>query len=142
MILFGRQHIQGGRLVVRTSKSNEETVLEIPLHPALQHEIALVPKTQMTFIQSPSGKPYHPQTFSSWFDRAVTEAKIEGQATAHGLRKAALRRLAEAGCTANEIMAISGHKQLSEVTLYTKAADQKSLARAAFEKIASGTGSA
>ena len=32
----------------------------------------------------------------------------------HGLRKAAGRRLAEAGCTAHEIMSVLGHKTLSE----------------------------
>src|SRR5262249_53533281 len=32
----------------------------------------------------------------------------------HGLRKAAGRRLAEAGCTAHEIMAVLGHTTLTE----------------------------
>ena len=38
----------------------------------------------------------------------------------HGLRKAALTRLADAGCTTHEFAAISGHKTLSEVERYTK----------------------
>jgi hypothetical protein len=42
---------------------------------------------------------------------------------------AAYRRLAEAGCSANEIAAISGHVTLSEVQRYTKAADQARMAR-------------
>lgn len=42
--------------------------------------------------------------------------------------KAACRRLAEAGCTPHEIMAISGHASLSEVTRYTVAAGKKNLA--------------
>lgn len=37
----------------------------------------------------------------------------------HDLRKAAARRLAEAGCSANEIAAITGHKTLEEVGRYT-----------------------
>jgi integrase len=37
----------------------------------------------------------------------------------HGLRKAAARPLAEAGCTTHEIAAITGHKTLSEVERYT-----------------------
>jgi integrase len=56
-----------------------------------------------------------------------------GAATAHGLRKAACRRLAEAGCTEKQIAAISGHASLSEVQRYTKAADQERLARAAMK---------
>jgi hypothetical protein len=52
------------------------------------------------------------------------------------LRKAACRRLAEAGCTVHEIAAISGHASLHEVERYTKAADQMKLARAAMERTA------
>ena len=53
----------------------------------------------------------------------------------HGLRKAALTRLAAAGCTVHEIAAISGHKTLSEVQRYTDAADQARLAQAAMGRI-------
>jgi integrase len=45
------------------------------------------------------------------------------------LRKAAARRLAEAGCSANVIAAVTGHKSLREVARYTAAADQLRLAR-------------
>ena len=47
----------------------------------------------------------------------------------HGLRKLCLIRLAEAGCTVNQIAAISGHKDLREIQLYIDAADRKRLAR-------------
>ena len=39
-----------------------------------------------------------------------------------------MRRLAEAGGTAHELMAISGHKTLTEVQRYTDDADKKLLA--------------
>jgi len=39
--------------------------------------------------------------------------------------------MAEAGCSANEIAAISGHSTLTEIARYTKAADRERLARAA-----------
>jgi integrase len=63
--------------------------------------------------------------------------------SAHGLRKATCRRLAEAGCSANEIAALSGHASLREVERYTKAADQKRMATAAMavSKIKTGTNS-
>ena len=47
----------------------------------------------------------------------------------------AMRRLAEAGNTAHELMAISGHKTLSEVQRYTAAADKKWLAESGMEKM-------
>jgi hypothetical protein len=54
----------------------------------------------------------------------------------HGSRKAAARRFAEAGCSANEIASITSHATLDEVTRYTKAAEQKKLARAASNRLA------
>ena len=36
----------------------------------------------------------------------------------HGLRKAAARRLAEAGCTEKQIAAITGHTTLKEIARY------------------------
>jgi hypothetical protein len=55
----------------------------------------------------------------------------------HGLRKAACRRLAEAGCSGNEIMAISGHVTMKELVRYT-AADQARLARNAMIRTQTG----
>jgi hypothetical protein len=46
----------------------------------------------------------------------------------HGLKKGGMRRLAEDGNTAHELLAISGHKTLSMVELYTRNADRKILA--------------
>ena len=50
------------------------------------------------------------------------------------MRKAACRRLAEAGCSVNEIAAISGHATLREIERYTKAADQERMARNALTR--------
>jgi hypothetical protein len=47
--------------------------------------------------------------------------------------------LAEAGCSANEIAAISGHTSLREVERYTKAADQARMARNALRRIRMAT---
>jgi integrase len=64
----------------------------------------------------------------------ITQAGLPDRCVTHGVRKAAARRLAEAGCSAHEIMAITGHESLKEVERYTKAAEQKRLAKAAIAK--------
>jgi hypothetical protein len=46
-------------------------------------------------------------------------------------REAALTRLADAGKTIHQIAAVSGHQTLKEIERYTKAADQRRLAREA-----------
>jgi hypothetical protein len=45
-----------------------------------------------------------------------------------------MRRLAEAGDTTHELMAISGHRTLSEVQRYTADADRKKLADSGMKK--------
>jgi hypothetical protein len=64
----------------------------------------------------------------------IVEAELPRGLSAHGLRKAACRHLAEAGCTAPQIMAISGHKNLKEVQTYIQAVDRLGLAREAVSK--------
>ena len=49
----------------------------------------------------------------------------------HGLRKTAARKLADAGCTEEEIKAITGHVTTQMVSKYTKTAEKKKRASAA-----------
>jgi hypothetical protein len=51
------------------------------------------------------------------------------------LRKTAASRFAEAGATELENRAITGHQTSREVSRYTKAANQKLMARSAMEKL-------
>ena len=62
-------------------------------------------------------------------------AGLPDRCVLHGVRKAAARRLAEAGCSAKQIAAITGHASLDEVERYTKAADQKRLAKDAIDRL-------
>lgn len=123
---MGRQHVRDGRIRVVQQKTGKE--LWIKLHTALQAELERVPKNQLSFLQTQYGQPYSSVGFTNWFSEKAQEAGLPLRSAPHGLRKAAARRLAEAGCTANQIMAITGHANLSEVTLYTAAADQERLA--------------
>jgi integrase len=60
---------------------------------------------------------------------ACRAARMPAKCSFHGLRKAACRRLAEAGCSVNEIAAISGHATLREVQRYTQAVDQERMTK-------------
>src|SRR5580765_1964871 len=73
---------------------------------------------------------------SNFMAEKIGAAGLPDRCVTHGLRKAAARRLAEAGCSANEIQSITGHATLQEVTRYTKAAEQKKLAVAAMKRLA------
>ena len=67
-------------------------------------------------------------------DRGLERAGLP-HCSAHGLRKAAARRLAEAGCSAHEIMSITGHQSLKEVERYTREAGRRNLADSAMKRI-------
>ena len=131
IIRLGRQHIREGFIHVRQQKTGIE--LAIPIHATLAAIIAETPIHHLTLLTTQTGKPFSPAGFGNWFRDRCNEAGLS-HCSAHGLRKAAARRLAEAGCTMHEIAAITGHASLSEVQRYTKAADQKRLALAAMEK--------
>jgi len=96
--------------------------------------IAALPKTNLTFLVTAYGKPFSVAGFSNWFRRMCKEAGLPRGCSAHGLRKAQSRRLAEAGCTTHEIAAITGHTSLREVQRYTDAADQGRLADSAMRR--------
>lgn len=78
----------------------------------------------MTWLVTMHGKPRSEKAFSSWFAEAAADAGVVGK-SAHGLRKARAMALAEAGATAHQIAAWTGHESLSEVQRYSKAADRK-----------------
>jgi integrase len=48
--------------------------------------------------------------------------------SAHGLRKAFLRRMAEAGCSEDYIASISGHRDYREIRTYVQAANKVRMA--------------
>jgi hypothetical protein len=86
-----------------------------------------------------SRRSWSSASFGNLLRRWCNDAGLP-QCSAHGLRKAACRRLAEVGCSAPEIAAISGHKSLKEVQRYIEEADQVRLAQAAIRRIIGQTG--
>jgi integrase len=132
VIRMGRQHLHGGKLTVRQSKTG--AALKIPVLPELAAVIEATPIDNMTFLTTAFGKPFAAAGFGNWFREMCDQAGLR-DFSAHGLRKAACTRLAQAGCTAHEIAAISGHRSLSEVARYTRAADQEAMAEAAMAKL-------
>jgi integrase len=133
VVRMGRQHLRGGDMIhVRQQKTGWEG--DIPIDAELAAALTAVPADNLTFLTTSFGAPYTAAGFGNAFREWCDEAKLPKHCSSHGLRKAACRRLAEAGCTVHEIAAISGHVSLAEVQRYTKAVDQARLARAARAK--------
>ena len=134
VIHMGRQHVRGGMISVHQKKTG--TKLQIPVHPSLGKVLESTAADHLTFLVTERGVPFSEAGFGNWFRERCDEAGL-GRCSAHGLRKAACRRLAEAGCSEKQIAALSGHISLSEVQRYTKAADQVRLAREAMRTVTS-----
>ena len=134
VVRMGPQHIRDGLLHVRQSKTGQ--ALALPIFPELQKAIDAMPSKgrHLTFLMTGSGKPFSPAGFTNWFREVCNEAGLRGF-SAHGLRKAGCRRLAEAGCSVHEIAAWSGHRTLSEIADYTRSVEQGAMAREAMRKV-------
>lgn len=136
VIRMGRQHIKGGLIAVTQSKTGSS--LSIPIHPELASVIAATPTQHLTLLTTAYGAAFTPAGFGNWFRDRCAEAGLPTGYNAHGLRKAACRRLAEAGCSTLEIMAISGHRNLEEVETYVRSANQVRLGRQAMARLPTG----
>lgn len=129
VVRMGPQHVKKGRIEVTQAKGGK--TLLIPLHPALKDMVKDLEGE--TFLLTEYGKPFTKAGFGSWFAERCEAAGVHKRA--HGLRKAISRRLAEAGCTAYEIIAITGHSSAKEAEPYTRAVDQQRMADAAMKKV-------
>ena len=132
VIRLGRQHVRSARLHVVQGKTGAR--LSIPIHPDLAAEIAAIGHNHLTFLVTETGAPFASgNAFYNWFRWAAGKAGVSKPP--HGLRSAAARRLAEAGCSTREIMSLTGHTTLPEVERYTRAADQAKLAQRAVARM-------
>lgn len=135
-VRFGPAHIKNGRLRYRQAKNEHRQItdIDIPVHPTLARTIAASPTGIRTFLLNENGLPMIPNRLSKrmriWCDAAGLP-----DCSSHGLRKATAARLAEAGATPHEIMAVTGHRSLEEVERYTKAARAKNLATTAIGRL-------
>jgi enterobacteria phage integrase len=120
---------------IRVVQGKTGAKLWIPLHPELARILDAWPKASVVMLTARLDKPFTSQSFSKYMAARIGLAGLPDRCVAHGLRKAAARRLAEAGCSANEIAAVTGHATLEEVSRYTKAADQKRLAQSAMGRL-------
>jgi integrase len=142
VIRMGRQHIREG-CVIEVRQQKTGTKLVIPIHPDLRIVLDATTSHHLTYLTTSYGKPFTAAGFTNWFREACNAAGLSRGTSAHGLRKAACRRLAEVGCSASVIASISGHKSLREVERYTVAASQERMARMGVETlIASKRGTA
>lgn len=125
--------IAGGRISVIQDKTGAR--LSIPIHPVLAQALAAHGRNDLVILTSQKGAPFTVKSFGNWMAKKIAAADLPDRCVTHGIRKAAARRLAEAGCTEKEIASITGHRTLKEVARYTRAADQVMLSDRAIQRL-------
>ena len=125
--------VSGGAIKVVQQKTGAK--LDLPLHSHLAKILAKTERKHLVIVATEYGKPFTVDGFGGFMRDAIRAAGLPLECQPHGLRKAAGRRLAEAGCSANEIMSVLGHKTLAEAERYTREASQKLLAAAAVTRM-------
>jgi integrase len=133
-VRLGRQHIQNDRIVTKIKKSQDVVEVSIPIHAAFRRVLDTIKHNHMNLIVTAYGAARSDKAFTNWIIGAARDAGLPPHRSPHGLRKAACIRLAQAGCSASEIMSITGHKNLAEVETYVKEANRMKLADNAIAK--------
>jgi integrase len=142
VIRIGPRDIKGGALVDFQPQKTSRTggvKINVPLLKETALAIQATPVTGAdSYLVTTFGKPFTANGFGNkmrdWCDQAGLP-----ECSSHGLRKLVLIRLAELGLNTETIMAISGHKNRSEVDTYVAAFNRKKLAAHAIGRIEAQT---
>lgn len=124
--------IEDGVMMVTQGKTGAK--LAVPLTPRLATILEATPRIGMTICAwGPAGKPTRYRTAADLV--LAVRKKIGAEAyDIHGLRYTTAAELAEAGCSDELIMAVTGHRTMAMVAKYAGPARQKSRAKQAQEK--------
>jgi integrase len=123
-------------------QTTERTPIVIPVHPALKTALDEWSQTRTGFhiLTSRSGQPWTRNHLTHEMRAELLRLGMRPGLNVHGLRKLAATSLAEAGCTTHEIAAVTGHKSLAMVQLYTASAAQERMAEAAIVRLKTASG--
>jgi len=123
--------------VIRLTQSKTGTPVVIPVHWRLKQEMDAVDRMSTHILTTTQGRPWAYHGLRTALKREFVRLGLP-QARFHGFRKSGMIYLAEMGCTAPEIMAISGHKTMAQAQQYITMVEQEKLARSAMKRTEAG----
>jgi integrase len=130
LVKLGPQMERDGKLLFSETKGSSRIVKmhELPILPPLRRSIDATKKQigHLVYLATAYGKPHSVKGFGNWFKDRCREAGIE-DLSAHGLRKLAAQRCAEAGATEHQLMALFGWANPQQAAVYTKKANRAKL---------------
>lgn len=131
-VRMGPQHIVGDSLAGRDGKTGKDWT--IPIAAQLQEAISALQGKHLCFVPSDRGRAYSAASFGNAFRKWCNAAGLP-QCSAHGLRKAISRRMADLQIGNAGIKSVTLHSRDEEVAIYTAGADQKRLAKASIDRV-------
>ncbi|UNE55295.1 tyrosine-type recombinase/integrase [Bartonella machadoae] len=137
-VRIGWKDVKENIIHLKTEKSQFKTDVFLPILPELAETLKIGPIGNETFICRKSGNKLVKESFGNLFREACNAAGIKK--SAHGLRKLAATRAANAGATVSQMKALFGWTEDKMASLYTKTADRKRLAIEAIKKLQKGSG--
>lgn len=137
VVKMHRRDVVAGEIHVTQEKT--AAALRLPIHPELHRAIKAMPVETLSLFVGSRGRAFaRGDELSKLIRKAVKAAGLPDRCKAHGLRKAIIRRMAEANASSKSIAAVSGHKTLKEIERYTAAAEQPKLAKNAMDALTKG----
>jgi integrase len=140
LVRLGLANVRGDRIFYRRQKTGAE--VDLPVLAPLSEELSQVPPARLTFLETRDGRVRSPVSLATLFGRWCVKAGLGGKdhtghhLSLHGLRKALGRRLADAGRSEREVMAVLGHTDSKSASVYTKKYDRTRAADAAMGALA------
>ncbi len=139
-VQLGRGNVRDGRLVYRrpkTKRNPDGVGVSITIHPYLAETLRHVRPDAFTFLETESGMSRTASGLGSsmrkWCDKAGLPL-----CSAHGLRKAICRRIAEVEGDVFKVMAVSGHRDIREAQKYCERFGRHAKADSAIASLPSG----
>jgi integrase len=126
----------GTGIAVRQDKT--DVLLWIPCHSRLKAALDTAQRKSEFLLTTQQGSGYSAGSLGNMIMEATAQIDAKDY-SAHGLRKNAAIALAEADCTVQQIMAITGHKTWKEAMRYTQRREQRKLAQQAIDKLETAT---
>ena len=103
IIRLGPQHVKDGWIKIERTHGSDD--VEIEVSSDLQAALDAMPKSHLTYITTERGAPRSKYGLGNDFAQWATQAGLPKHCRLHGLKKGGMRRRAEAGYTAHELMA-------------------------------------
>ena len=132
-VLIGKQHVRNEVATIKQTEKNGVEVA-IPIREELAHTLSVGPTGDLAWICGTRGEPLRKESFGNLFRAACNAAGLKGK-SAHGVRKIAATRAAEAGLTVAELEALFGWNGGNMASHYTRTANRRALSNQGAQKL-------